>query len=70
MKLVLWQALHLPRTAVVWGLPCLATYSQILALRGVLKLLGRPQRSRELLHWLGTHQRIFVPRGIANLPHR
>lgn len=42
MELVLWQALYLPRTAGVWGLPCFATYSRILAVRGVLELVEAP----------------------------
>ncbi|KAM7313622.1 hypothetical protein ISCGN_003475 [Ixodes scapularis] len=68
-ELVVRQALRLPRTSGGWGLPCLATFSRILALRGVLELLEAPDYpGRSLvLYWLGTHRRILVPRGLGNL---
>ncbi|KAM7314357.1 hypothetical protein ISCGN_004141 [Ixodes scapularis] len=68
-ELVVRQALRLPRTSGGWGLPCLTTFSRILALRGVLELLEDPDYpGRNLvLYWLGTHRRILVPRGLGNL---
>lgn len=68
-ELVVRQALRLPRTSGGWGLPCLATFSRILALRGVLELLEAPDYpGRSLvLYWLGTHRRSLVPRGLGNL---
>ncbi|KAM7298845.1 DDE-type integrase/transposase/recombinase [Ixodes scapularis] len=50
------------------SIPCLVTFSRLLALRNVLDILDAPDYpGRSLtLYWLSTHRRVLVPRGLGN----
>lgn len=69
IELVRRDVLRQPRSEGGWSLPCVATFSKLLALRSVLQLLedvGNPGRVLTL-YWLGPSRRALVPRGLGNL---
>ncbi|KAH7935099.1 hypothetical protein HPB52_003959 [Rhipicephalus sanguineus] len=63
------DALRLPRCLGGYGLPCIGTMAQLLALRTVLGILddvGAPARPLAML-FLGPLRRTLVPRALGNL---
>ncbi|CAN7981067.1 unnamed protein product [Ixodes pacificus] len=53
-----------------WGLsiPCLVTFSRLLAPRNVVDILDAPDYPGRILtlYWLSTHRRVLVPWGLGN----
>ncbi|CAN7978040.1 unnamed protein product [Ixodes persulcatus] len=67
-ELVARSALRMSRSDGGLSIPCLVTFSRLLALRNVLDILDAPDYpGRSLtLYWLSTHRRVLVPRGLGN----
>ncbi|KAL3183108.1 hypothetical protein MRX96_006887 [Rhipicephalus microplus] len=63
------DALRLPRNLGGFGLPCIGTTAQLLALKTVLGILddvGAPARPL-VMFFLGPQRRVLVPRALGNL---
>ncbi|CAN7983572.1 unnamed protein product [Ixodes hexagonus] len=67
-ELVARPALRLPRSDEGLSLPCVNTFSRLLALRNILDFLDNPDYPGQspTLYWLSTHRLVLVPRRLGN----
>lgn len=68
IELVRRDVLQRSRSVGGWSLPCVGTFSKILALRAVLQVLDDVESPARvlILYWLGPSRRVLVPRGLGN----